>query len=497
MHAPTILASLDLHDTVWFAPALLLLDLIVRVGIALRVVMRRLNLSTTLAWLLLLLFVPFAGVVLYALIGENRLGRQRAALAERITTAVRRRAQSIWTGDGPRWIADEAETKQLIRLLTTMGGLPPLRGNRIDLLSDTPDFLARLAADIDAAKQHCHLLFYIWSPLGRTSEVGQALIRAARRGVACRVLVDAVGSRPFLRSDLCREMRRAGVMVCAALPVNPLRMLLARVDLRNHRKIVVIDHAIGYTGSHNLAESNFAERRRPSAGAWVDASIRIQGPAASALQAVFLGDWLLDSPEPHEDVERLADVSTPMHEGGCVVQAIPSGPDHECGAIQLAMQGLIYAADRELIMTTPYFVPDDAMRSALCIAARRGVRVTIVVPARPDARLVAAASRAFFQELLDAGVRIRRYRKGLLHAKTITIDGELGVITSVNLDMRSFFLNFESTVVVYDRRFAEDLRRLQHEYIHAAPEVSAGEWAHRPIAHRFIDNLAQLAAPLL
>lgn len=489
--------ALGADTALWFAPALLALDLAVRIAIALRVVMRRLALSTTLAWLLLLLFVPFVGIVLYALIGENRLGRRRAALSERLTEAIRHRAAAIWTGDGPRWNSEESETKQLIRLLTTVGGIPPLRGNRIELISETPAFLSRLVEDIDGAKEHCHLLFYIWSPLGRTEGVGRALIRAAGRGVACRVLVDAVGSRAFLGSELCGEMRAAGVLVCGAMPVSPARMLLARVDLRNHRKIVVIDRKVGYTGSHNLAEADFAKKRWRRVGEWVDASLRLEGPAASALQAVFLGDWLLDSSESQDDVERMANRPVEWDTEGCVAQVIPTGPSGDSGAIQQALLGLIYAADRELIITTPYFVPDDSTRSALCIAARRGVRVTIVVPARPDALLVAAASRAFFQELLDAGVKIRRFRKGLLHAKTITIDGELGVITSVNMDMRSFFLNFESTVVVYDRRFTEQLRGLQQTYMKDAPEVSAGEWEHRPVAHRFIDNLAQLAAPLL
>lgn len=489
--------GLAVEPTLWFAPALLLIDLLLRIGVALRVVMRRLSLPATLAWLLLLLFVPFVGLAMYGLFGENRLGRRRAARSEEVSRAIRHRAAAIWTGDGPRWKAEEAETKQLVRLLTTVGGIPPLRGNRIEVISETPEFLKRLAEDIDRAKEHCHLLFYIWSPLGRTSDVGEALIRAAERGVVCRVLVDAVGSGEFLKSPMCANMKSAGVMVCAALPVNPVRMLFARVDLRNHRKIVVIDHAVGYTGSHNLAEADFLAKKKPIAGDWVDTSIRLEGPAVTALQSVFLGDWLLDSVEPEDEVERLAKAPAPMDEGGCVVQVIPSGPDRETGAIQQAMLALIYAADRELIITTPYFVPDEAMRTALCIAARRGVRTTIVVPAKPDARLVAAASRAFFQELLDAGVRIRQFNKGLLHAKTITIDGEYGVITSVNMDMRSFFLNFESTVVVYDRRFAEELRRVQNEYMHAAPEVSAGEWAHRPRLQQFVDNLAQLAAPLL
>lgn len=489
--------GLAVEPTLWFAPALLLIDLLLRIGVALRVVMRRLSLPATLAWLLLLLFVPFVGLPFYLLLGENRLGRARAAKAAQVTSAIRHRAAAIWTGDGPRWKTEETETKQLVRLLTTVGGIPPLRGNRLELIGDTPGFLKRLAEDIDRAKEHCHLLFYIWSPLGRTSEVGEALIRAAERGVVCRVLVDAVGSGEFLKSPMCAKMRGAGVMVCAALPVNPVRMLFARVDLRNHRKIVVIDHAVGYTGSHNLAEADFLAKKKPKAGDWIDASIRLEGPAVTALQSVFLGDWLLDSVEPEEEVERLAKAPAPMDESGCVVQVIPSGPDRESGAIQQAMLALIYAADRELIITTPYFVPDEATRTALCIAARRGVRTTIVVPASPDARLVAAASRAFFQELLDAGVRIRQFNKGLLHAKTITIDGEYAVITSVNMDMRSFFLNFESTVVVYDRRFAEELRRVQHDYMVSAPEVSSGEWSHRPRLHQFVDNLAQLAAPLL
>jgi cardiolipin synthase len=273
-------------------------------------------------------------------------------------------------------------------------------------------------------------------------------------------------------------------------------VLFERLDLRNHRKIAVIDGRIAYAGSQNLTDSTFRAGFNPRVGSWIDATVRVEGPAAQALGVVFLQDWQLDANEKVPDITPfLPELGPPK--GECVVQVLPSGPGPSPAGIQEAVLTTIYAAKEELIITTPYFVPDDATRRALQAAALRGVRVVLVMPFEADGRLVAAASRSYWQDLLESGVRIMLCRGGLLHAKTISVDRLMGFIGSANLDMRSFYLNFEATLIIYDDNFASVLRFLQMDYISDSVEVHLDQWRRRPVIRTFADNCAQLLGPLL
>jgi cardiolipin synthase len=377
-------------------------------------------------------------------------------------------------------------------------GFPALAGNRIEVLDDAGRVFDVLVADIDRARTSCDVCFYIWHEGGRTAAVVEALARAAERGVRCRALADAIGSRPFLSSASARRLRDAGVELITALPTGPLRSFFVRRDLRNHRKLVSIDQRVAYTGSLNLVDPR-CFKQDAGVGEWVDAMVRLTGPAAVALDGVFALDWVVETGAPWYlgELPETGERPAPSAHPGAVVQVVPSGPDLRPKAIYQLLLTVIYGARRELVMTTPYFVPDEAILTALVSAAHRGVAVTLLVPAHNDSMLVRHASAATYEELAAAGVCIALHEGGLLHTKSLVVDGETSVFGSVNLDMRSLYLNFEISLFVYDRAFAGRLRALQDRYLESAPQLDLEAWRRRPALRRFQENLVRLIGPLL
>jgi len=488
----------------WVAVSLLLVEWAIRVALVLRIIMIRRPVPVALAWVLVVVWVPILGILVYLLVGENRLGRRRVRRFEELTAGMDRKAVALWQHRSEGMDQPLERYDQVANIAFAVGGFPPLKGNRLTLMTDAEATLEHIIRDIENAKSHVHMLYYLWMRGGMGVAVGEALVRAAGRGVQCRVLVDAVGSRPFLRSAMAARLRARGVQVVPALPVSLLRLPFYRLDLRNHRKLTVIDGRIAYSGSQNINDSTFRSNRRIRTGPWIDASLRIEGPAAQALGVVFLMDWQLDAGENMADLEAyLPDLGRPAHTES-VVQVVPSGPGTAAaspggpaGGIQQAILTAIYAAREELIMTSPYFVPDEATKAALISAAMRGVEVTIIVPARNDSPLVALASRSHLQDFLDAGVRVALYRHGLLHAKTLTVDRRIAIVGSANLDARSFYLNFEVTMFIYDDDFSSVVRFMQTGYLDASIELSPQEWRKRPALTRFAENTVRLMGPLL
>jgi cardiolipin synthase len=467
------------------------------IGVTVRVIMMRLAVGTALAWIILIFFLPFAGAVIYLVLGEKRLGRkrtQRAALLwgrySRWLREVSQQAPSDRSGLSPEAVA-------VSRLPEGVLGTPVLPGNRLEIMDTADPILRSITADIDRARHFCHLEFYIWNAGGTADEVCEALIRAATRGVACRVMLDAMGSSRFLKSSWIHRLKESGVEIAVALSVSAVRMFFVRFDLRLHRKIVVIDDEIAYTGSFNLVDPRFF-KQEAGVGQWVDAMARIEGPAVLTLNAVFMWDWEV---ETGRDLKALPDPATMAIDANqgpaACVQVVPSGPGQTGDSVHQLLLMSIYAARKELSMTTPYFVPDEAITSALLSAARRGIAVTIILPAKNDSRLVHYTCRSHFDELLDAGVRIFGFNGGLLHTKSAVIDGEISLFGTVNLDVRSFWLDFEVTLCVYDPQFAERLLTLQQKYIEDSVAVDPGVWRRRTATERFSENLARLCSPLL
>ena len=480
----------------WVTALVLVVDLAIRGGLSIRVIMRRRPVGVTMAWLTVVLVFPFLGAILYLLFGELRLGNRRAEWANRIHGPFVDWIKDQHDHYSVDWSGRGSVSEPLARLAETAVQIPAVPGNDLQLIDNWSGTFDAMIADIDAAKRTVHMVFYIWINGGRADEVVQALIRAQKRGVTCRVLVDAVGSKKFLKSNQVKRLREAGVMLHASLPAGILRMLFVRFDLRMHRKIVVIDGTVGYTGSLNMIDPRYF-KQDAGVGQWVDAMVRVRGPVVEGLAITFLEDWELDSSEGVDVLQEQGDVHHIEPCGDWIAQVIPSGPAIRSNAIQDILLMAIYAAREELILTTPYFVPDELLLTALISAARRGVEVTLIVPSRVDNILVRFASQAFKGDLADAGIRVMQFEEGLLHTKSITIDGKVSLFGSLNLDPRSLHLNFEITLAVYDEIFTEKLRALQQSYIRQSHLMNRKSWESRSKLVRFTENSARLLGPLL
>ncbi len=473
-------------------------EYLLRFGMVLVVLVRKASRpSVATGWIVLVLAQPVIGAILYFTVGEIRFGRHRIRrhreiLARIDTPAIHRHSNPL--AYAPQ-LSEAARELALLSDSVSHGIV--CGGNRVDLFSRTEETIDAMIAAIDAAERHCHGLFYIWLDDATGRRMAEAFSRASARGVACRVLVDAVGSKGFLRSETCRAMRASGVRVVAGLPVNLVRMVLSRIDLRNHRKILVVDGTIGFTGSQNIADASFAPKAKYAP--WVDCMIRLDGPAVRELQMIFVVDWLLDAPDLGSDldVETVLAIEPAVHPDGVPAQVLATGPNYQGDAVTQIVQALVHTSRRELVLTTPYFLPDQATLTNLTVAARRGVDVTLVVPARNDNRLVGLASRSLFGPLLDAGVHIEEFHGGLLHAKTITVDGSIGVVMSANLDLRSYELNFECGVLVYDEAFTTRLRALQQSYRARSTPAPADRWRNRPLRVKLAQGAASVLSPLL
>jgi cardiolipin synthase len=366
--------------------------------------------------------------------------------------------------------------------------MPILGGNAVELLADYDGTIARLAADIDRARHHVHLLFYIFADDHATAPVLEALGRAARRGVRCRVLADAFGSRPGLRT-LRPKLTPLGVEVREMLPLSLWPWRKARVDLRNHRKIVVIDGKVGYTGSQNLIAAGF------KAGlTYEDLMARVTGPVVLELQYIFAADWFL---ETSEILDGEAEFPAPEIAGGVAAQVLPSGPDFPTQNNQRLFVALVHGARERVVLVTPYFIPDEPLLQAMQTAALRGVEVHLVVSGKEDFLVVSLAQKSYYEELLEAGVRIHLYRKNFLHAKHLSVDDAVAVIGTSNLDIRSFTLNAEVMLVVYNPDVAARLLAEQERYFANADLLPLAAWQRRSSGAKAAENLARLLSPLL
>lgn len=468
------------------------LHLLALLGVSLRIFSRRSAHGTALAWLLLIVLIPAVGVLMYLLIGERRLGRTWMQRAIALQPQVLRWAQRIPATAvvAPCVLSQGGES--ISRLATGSVGLPLLAGHRLQLLADSEAIMRALIADIDAARTSVHMEFYIWSPGGFVDDLVAALIRAAQRGVACCALLDSLGSRPFFRTPALQQLRQGGVAIVEVLPVNALRALFVRLDLRDHRKIAVIDRRIAYTGSMNIADPR-CFKQDAGVGEWVDAMVRIEGPAAWVLEAVSLSLTALQTgadfaPPPAPELPASGD----SH-----VQIFPSGPQAPSRQIEQLLLAAVYAAKSEIVLTTPYFVPGETLLTALRSAALRGVHVTLIVPEKVDSRLVRYASNAYKDDLLAVGITILHFCGGLLHTKSMVIDQEVTIFGTVNLDLRSFELNFEVSLIAYDARFSVAMRALQRHYAAQSRPLQLAHWRARPRWRRLLENAAQVISPLL
>jgi len=478
----------------WLVIALFVVDLVVRIA-AIIIVPRNRRPTAAMAWLLAIYFIPFVGVFLFLLIGNPRLPRKRRRKQAAINEYIHDTSESLEFGtlrpNAPDWF------RALVRLNRNLGAMPIAGDNAATLIADYQQSLDAMADAIRGAERYVHVEFYILQSDDSTDNFFRALEEVAERGVVVRVLLDHWANRgkPFYRKTL-RRLDAMGAHWHLMLPVQPLRGRWQRPDLRNHRKLLVVDGDVAYMGSQNVTDSSYNLRKNIRRGLhWVDLMVRFEGPVVASINAVFLSDWYSETDETLRDEIDLFSVTTGPGDLDC--QVVPSGPGFDFQNNLKLFLGLLFAARERIIIVSPYFVPDEALLLAITTACQRGVHVELFVSEEGDQAMVYHAQRSYYEALLRAGVVIWMYRKPfILHSKSVTIDDEVAVIGSSNMDMRSFGLNLEVSMLVRGEEFVRDMRAVEDAYRTLSRELTIEEWRQQPLRSTILDNLARLTSAL-
>jgi cardiolipin synthase A/B len=460
----------------------------------------------TLAWILALVALPVVGFVIYFLLGPRRIKRKRLRHRRARGRVAAERADALF-GTSTERAAEDPRVAQLVRLATSTGEPPDDRCEEVVVFHDARATYDAIEDAIRAAKHHVHVEYYILDPRRSGSRLRDVLIERARSGVTVRVLVDDVGSNRIGRAFVA-PMLQAGVKFARFNEVRFARFR-SRLDFRNHRKIVVCDGVVGFTGGINIADEYLAgsaeasseeSRRRSRKGRldpqrpWRDTHVRLRGDAVRWLQLAFLEDWQFSTGY----VPRAAEYfPPPTGRGRHHVQIVGSGPDREQEPIQKLYFSAIALARERVYVTTPYFVPDDAVLTALMTASLRGVDVRVLVPRRSDSLIVTAAARSYYDDILAAGVRVYEYEPTMIHAKTLIVDDLFGAVGTANMDNRSFRLNFEITAVLYGKVHADELATQFRRDLRESKEIKAHARRALPLRWRVAEAGARVLSPLL
>ena len=446
--------------------------------------------GAAMAWLVVIFFWPWPCLLLYLAMGSNLLPQRRLKRHQRLLrelSTVRIRCHQTLCALSPEL---PRSLHRISSLAETLGHMAIVGGNDGKLISKASDLSSLLVKDIEESKETVDLLYYIFSDDNIGGPVMEALIRASKRGVQCRLMIDSVGSGSLIKEGRAQWLRAQGVSVAEALPASLFRRHAARFDLRNHRKIAIVDGSVAYTGSHNMIDPRYGHRDL----VWRDMSIRLKGPVVRQLQAVFLEDWFVETGE-EPDLKQL---TAPVDQWGDIsVQTVPSGPNYKTENYQRLIVSAMHDATRRVIITTPYLIPDESLLQAMEVAALRGVRVQLVVPSRSDQFLVGHAARSYYQELMDMGIEIYQFSDGLLHAKTMTVDGVLAFFGSSNFDIRSFALNFEINLIFYGKEEATAMVEAQERFLAKSIRLTSSSWKDRSLGVRTLESATRLFSPLL
>lgn len=481
-------------DATWWVVVVFVVDLAIRIA-AIIIVPRNRRPTAAMAWLLAIYFIPIIGVFLFLLIGNPRLPRKRRRKQERINDYIHDTSASLDFGTlrphAPQWFTS------LVTLNRNLGAMPLAGDNAAHIISDYQESLDAMADAIREAERYVHVEFYIFQADAATDNLFRALEEVAARGVTVRVLLDHWANRgkPKYRRTL-KRLDAMGAQWHLMLPVQPFKGKYQRPDLRNHRKLLVIDGRVAFTGSQNVTDSTYNLKKNIRRGLhWVDLMARIEGPVVASVNAVFLSDWYSETDEVLTDEIDLFDVRSGPGDLDC--QIVPSGPGFEFENNLKLFAALLYAAQRQIIVVSPYFVPDEALLLAITTACQRGIHVELFVSEEGDQAIVYHAQRSYYEALLRAGVKIWMYRKPfILHTKSLTIDDEVAIIGSSNMDMRSFGLNMEISMLVRGEEFVREMRDVEDRYRSLSRELTLEEWEKQPLRSTVLDNLARLTSAL-
>ena len=514
-----------------------------------RVIQQQRRQSVAIAWIAVLFALPVVGIIGYMLFGEINIGhqyRKRSLMAQKLLRDFANAHQIDFNKISENL---DTEARQLSNIALLKTGLGVYDNHTLTLITDADHIFASLLADIRAANTIILLEFYIVSPQGRVIELLEALMEATQRGVSVHLLADSVGSHAFFRSSWVKKLKDAGVFVHESLPVGLFKTIVKRIDIRNHRKLAIFDSCYGYTGSFNLIDPDFF-KRDAHVGKWIDVMIRVESHdtvnSVKAMALVTTTDISAETNANFSNLEKIVNRFTKslyidtsklhhrklQHEANArgagqnantrvpnppllkilplqsslqaypsvsqvSLQLIPSAPELTGHVIYETLVCAIFAAKKQVVITTPYFVPDDALLLAMTTAAKRGVKVILNVPKKVDSLLVQFASQAYFDPLLSAGVQIYLFNAGLLHAKILCVDDDYCLFGTVNMDMRSFYLNMEVSMAIYNRTMTQQILTCQHEYLRQSEPLQRDRWQQRSFGAKFLDNAIRLFSPLL
>jgi len=471
---------------------LIAVDLVVRIA-ALIIVPRNRRPQTAMAWLLAIFFIPYLGILLFLIFGSARLPKHRRRKQHEVNEYIRETTEGIdlveQSPDWPDWLVP------IVELNRTLGAMPLVGGNSARMWADNQEAFDAMTEAITRAKRVVHVEFYILSLDETTHPFFEALADARRRGVKVRVLLDHLGNwqYPGFRRTK-RFLNAAGIDWHLMLPLQPFKGRFQRPDLRNHRKLLVVDGEVGFTGSINIIETPYQKAKNHRRGLhWKDYWVRFEGPVVAGIDAIFVTDWYC---ETDELLMREVGPIRAGH-GHLDCQVVPSGPGFSVENNLRLFNSLVHNAQRRIVLVSPYFVPDDSMLYAVTTAAQRGLHVELFVSEIGDQFMVYHAQRSYYETLLKAGVRIYLYpAPTILHAKHMTFDDEVAIIGSSNMDMRSFTLDLEISVMIHGESFLAELRQVEDSYRAVSRELTLDEWSERPRAVRVVDNLMRLTAGL-
>jgi len=464
-------------------------------GFTIRILVRNnLTPTTRLTWFLVILILPYIGAVIYWMFGEADVGFHADSKRQKILTQLEENHPEVL--GNKKYLEEHIEQQycSAFAYASSVNGFQLTAGNSARLMRDAKDTTSNMIADFDAATDHIHILYYIWLEDETGISIANALMRAAQRGVKCRVMADGLGSRKFIASSTWKKMQACGVDVAVALPLkNPIRTLIfSRIDLRNHRKITIIDGKITYCGSNNCADPEF--RVKAKYAPWVDIMLRFEGPIVAQNQLLFASDWLVRNPSTDLN-DFVYSLEAKPH--GFYAQVFADGPTERRDATPQLFTLLFAQAQEKLIISTPYFVPDYSVVNGLCAAAHRGVKVVMIFPQRNDSFVVSATSKSYYRQLLESGVIIYEFKDGLLHAKTMTIDGSITLIGSTNLDLRSFDLNYENNILLRDDELTVEVQHRQQDYIEHSHKILLDDVLKWSLPRRIWYNIVAMLGPVL
>ncbi|ATR79356.1 phospholipase D-like domain-containing protein [Moraxella osloensis] len=522
---------------------------LIMLWLVVRVIQQQRRQSVAIAWIAVLFALPVVGIIGYMLFGETNIGHQYRKRSLMVQKLLRDFANAHQIDFNQISENLDTEARQLSNIALLKTGLGVYDHHTLTLITDADAIFASLLADIRAANTMILLEFYIVSPQGRVIELLEALMAATQRGVSVHLLADSVGSHAFFRSSWVKKLKAADVFVHESLPVGLFKTIVKRIDIRNHRKLAIFDSCYGYTGSFNLIDPDFF-KRDAHVGKWIDVMIRVESHdtvnSVKAMALVTTTDISAETNANFSNLEKIVNRFTKslyidtsklhhrklQHEANArgvgqnantrvpnppllnilplqsdlqaypsvsqvSLQLIPSAPELTEHVIYETLVCAIFAAKKQVVITTPYFVPDDALLLAMTTAAKRGVKVILNVPKKVDSLLVQFASQAYFEPLLSAGVQIYLFNPGLLHAKILCVDDDYCLFGTVNMDMRSFYLNMEVSMAIYNRTMTQQILTCQHEYLRQSEPLQRDGWQQRSFGAKFLDNAIRLFSPLL